>query len=129
MIVVDSSVWIEGLRSRDGKAVSKLTDLVQTNSILVGDLVLLEVLQGADSDRHAMVLERYLRQFPIVPMLGEEVAVKAAANFRALRRRGITIRKTNDMIIGTFCLAHGHVLLQQDRDFLPMAEHLGLTLL
>ena len=55
--------------------------------------------------------------------------MKAAANFRSLRRRGITIRKTNDMIIGTFCLEHGHVLLQQDRDFLPMAEHLGLTLL
>ncbi len=129
MIVVDSSVWIHSLRNRESSAVSTLKELVHTGSILVGDLILLEVLQGADNDRHALFLERYLRQFDVVEMLGLGLAVKAAAHFRALRQRGVTIRKTNDMIIGAFCIEHDHVLLQQDRDFLPMAEHLGLKLI
>jgi predicted nucleic acid-binding protein len=128
VIVVDSSVWIDSLRNRESRAVFTLKQLTQTGSVLVGDLILLEVLQGADNDRHALFLERYLRQFAMAEMLGADLAVKAAAHFRALRRRGITIRKTNDMIIGTFCIENGHVLLQQDRDFLPMAEHLGLKL-
>ncbi|CCV12418.1 PIN domain nuclease [Mesorhizobium sp. STM 4661] len=128
MIVVDSSVWIAHLRNTNSVSVGKLRHLDDTQEILVGDLILLEVLQGARNETHAQLIERNLRQFAIVPMLDPATAVKTARNYRVLRQRGITIRKTIDMIIGTFCIQGGHALLHDDRDFDPMVHHLGLQL-
>lgn len=127
MIVVDSSIWIGQLRrSRSDKIETLASIRDPATSILVGDLVLLEVLQGARNDRHAAQIERELRVFRIERMLDEGIAVKAAANYRALRDRGITVRKTIDLIIATFCVERGHSLLHEDRDFDPVAAHLGL---
>jgi predicted nucleic acid-binding protein len=67
-----------------------------------------------------------MREFEVVPLVDAELAVKAAANYRFLRRRGITIRKTIDLLIGTFCIERGHTLLDSDRDFAPMESFLGL---
>ena len=128
MIVVDSSVWISALRGVPNEATRKLISGIDTDQILVGDLILLELLRGARTESEASRLERYLRPFTLVEMLNVPTAVKAAANYRLLRRRGITIRSSIDVIIGTFCIESGHSLLQNDRDFLPMAEHLGLEL-
>jgi predicted nucleic acid-binding protein len=89
-------------------------------------LILLDVLQGALNEPHAQLIERNLRQFTIVPMLDPATAVEAARNYRMLRQRGITIRRTVDMIIGTFCILGGHALLHDDRDFDPMVRYLGL---
>ncbi len=94
--------------------------------LLVGDLILLEVLQGAKDLADARRIEDRLREFELVPMLGVALAIKAAANDRRLRDRGITIRKTPDLIIGTYCIEHGHTLLHDDRDFESMRVHLGL---
>lgn len=126
MIVVDSSVWIAHLRNTDSVSVGKLRHLDDTQEILVGDLILLDVLQGALNELHAQLIERNLRQFAIVPMLDPATAVEAARNYRMLRQRGITIRRTVDMIIGTFCILGGHALLHDDRDFDPMVRYLGL---
>ncbi len=129
MIVVDSSVWIAQLRGQATAPVLRLSALVaDDDQLLIGDLILLEVLQGARDDAHAARIERALRAFAIAPMLDPTIAVQAARNYRLLRARGITIRKTIDMIIGTFCLLGGHALLHDDRDFDPMAEHLGLRI-
>jgi predicted nucleic acid-binding protein len=94
--------------------------------ILVGDLILLEVLRGARNEEHAVRIERNLCLYPLVPMIGEATAVEAARNYRLLRARGVTVRKTIDMIIGTFCIQGDHALLHDDRDFDPMQAHLGL---
>jgi hypothetical protein len=126
MIVVDSSVWIDHLRDVKNTAVRTLRTIDEPQDIIVGDLVLLEVLQGARNEHHAAIIEQNLRQFRIESMLGMELAVQAARNFRLIRERGVTIRKTVDLIIGTFCIMHGHVLLHTDRDFQPMVDHLGL---
>lgn len=128
MIVVDSSVWISQLRGLETPAVGRLKSIAieEPSDILVGDLILLEILQGARNEQHAARIERNLRQFTIRPMLNDALAVKAARNYRILRERGITVRKTIDVIIGTFCIEEGHTLLHDDRDFQPMAEHLGL---
>lgn len=126
MIVVDSSVWIGKFRD-DPVSKSKLS-LLKTSNLLVGDVVLLEILRGARSDQHARTLQRLLAPFQHVRMLDEETAVEAAANYRLLRAKGITVRSTPDLIIATFCIRNGHRLIQQDRDFQPMAEHLGLRL-
>lgn len=127
MIVADSSVWIGQLRGLDNRAVRKLTEVQRAHrAILIGDLILLEVLQGARDDAHALRLERDLRKFKIEPMLGDDIAVKAATNYRILRGRGITVRKTIDLIIATFCVEHGHSLLHDNRDFDEMAAYIGL---
>ena len=128
MIVVDSSVWIGNLRGTGSDSVRKLRAYAETedDQILVGDLVLLEVLQGARDEAYAARIERNLRRYSVVSMLSDRLAVRAAYNYRSLRGRGITVRKTVDMIIGTFCIEEGHRLLHDDRDFNPMAQHLGL---
>jgi predicted nucleic acid-binding protein len=130
VIVVDSSVWIANLRGLQTPAVLKLRALATEidAQLLVGDLILLEVLQGARDDAQAARLERDLRRYPLVPMLNELIAVQAAQCYRRLRARGITVRKTIDMIIGTFCLVNGHALLHDDRDFDAMSEVLGLQI-
>jgi predicted nucleic acid-binding protein len=129
MTVVDSSVWIDFLNGIVTAEVAQLRGLMGREPLLVGDVMLLEILQGVASEPEARRVELALRHFDLAPMLDPDLAVQAAANYRLLRRRGITVGKTIDLIIGTFCIAYGHALLTSDRDFLPMAQHLGLKLL
>ena len=126
MIVVDTSVWIDFLNGRNAPSVRRLRELLGSEEIAVGDLMLCEILQGLDSERSAVEVEALLRRFEIVPMVGEAIATAAARNFRHLRRRGITVRKTIDLLIGTWCIENRRPLLHNDRDFRPMARHLGL---
>lgn len=128
MIVVDSSVWIAVLRGIATPQSTRLKTVPRASDILLGDIVLLELLQGARNDEHAAGIQKRLATFEVVPMLSPPIAEKAAGNFRRLRSKGITIRKTVDLIIGTYCIEHGHSLLHADRDFDPMAEHLGLRI-
>lgn len=126
MILVDSSVWIAHLRGHRTPATGKLRAAAGREPLLVGDLILLEVLQGARDEPHAVRIERGLRQYVVVPLLDADLAARAARNYRTLRALGVTIRKTADIIIGTFCIEHRHLLLHDDRGFAPMEEHLGL---
>ena len=126
MIVVDSSVWIDFLNGRSTPQVGRLRGQLGIEEIVVGDLMLCEVLQGVDSEQAAEEVEALLRRFEIVAMAGEAIAVAAARNYRSLRRRGITIRKTIDLLIGAWCIEHRVPLLHNDSDFRPMARHLGL---
>lgn len=128
MILVDSSVWIAHLRGYRTPAVARLEAAARREPLLIGDIILLEVLQGARDEADAARIERGLRRFALVPLLDADLAPRAARNYRKLRERGITIRKTADIIIGTFCIEHGHSLLHDDRDFAPMEEHLGLMI-
>lgn len=127
MIIVDTSVWIDFLNGRNVPHVRHLRAILDSEEIVVGDLMLCEVLQGLDSERTAQQVETLLRHFDIVSMAGEAIAVAAARNFRFLRRRGITVRKTIDLLIGTWCIERRTALLHNDSDFHPMAQHLGLV--
>ena len=126
MILVDSSVWIDLLNNVVTEPVRRLRELIPTTPLLIGDLILCEVLQGFRTDAQARLVERSLMRFEAVSLMDPELAVKAAANYRFLRRRGITIRKTIDLLIGTFCIERSHTLLHSDRDFAPMESLLGL---
>lgn len=128
MILVDSSVWIAQLRGHRTPAVARLEAAASREPLLIGDLILLEVLQGARDEGHAARIERRLRRYALVPLLDTDLAVRAARNYRKLRDLGITVRKTADIIIGTFCIEHRHALLHDDRDFAPMEQHLGLMI-
>lgn len=125
MIVVDTSVWIAHFRNEASAPVAALRAL-DPNDIIVGDLVLLECLQGARDDNHAARIETALRTFTIQAMLDDVIATQAARHYRTLRALGLTPRKTIDLIVAAFCLQHGYSLLHDDRDFDPMAQHLGL---
>lgn len=126
MIVVDSTVWIDFLNGRKAPHVRRLDAALGATEIIVGDLILCEVLQGLDGEQEAREVEALLRRFETVSMVGHAVAVAAARNFRTLRRRGITIRKTIDLLIGTWCIENRRPLLHNDKDFHPMGIHLGL---
>jgi predicted nucleic acid-binding protein len=127
MILIDSTVWIAQLRGEQTTATAKLEAVAAREPLLLGDLILLEILQGARDGAHARLIERGLRQYTMVQLLNRDMALRAARNYRRLRELGITIRKTADIIIGTYCIEHRHSLLHDDRDFGPMQEHLGLS--
>jgi predicted nucleic acid-binding protein len=127
VILVDSSVWIAHLHGSSTVATAKLEAVAGREPILVGDLILLEVLQGARDEAHAAHIERGLRRFDVVPLLDADLAPRAARNYRKLRDLGVTIRKTADIVIGTFCIERRCSLLHDDRDFAAMEQHLGLV--
>ena len=94
--------------------------------VIVVDLILTEVLQGFRNDRDSRRAPIALRMLIFEPMVGRDIALASARKFRVLRARGITVRKTIDLFIATFCMENGHHLLHSDRDFDPIREHLGL---
>ena len=127
MIVVDSSVWIDYFNGRDTPQASKLDELLGVELIGIGDIILAEVLQGFRIDADYDTAKQLLTSLTMFNMLDIEVAVKSADNFRILRKQGITIRKTIDVIIATFCIENDHALLFSDKDFMPFVEYLGLN--
>ena len=129
MTVVDTSVWIDYFNGVPTRETALLDGLLGVEPIVIGDLVLAEVLQGFGAERDLRVAQAALDRLLFQPMVGRDVALAAARNYRALRARGVTVRKTIDMLIATFCMENGHRLLHADRDFVPIAEHLGLETL
>ena len=126
MILVDSSVWIDYFKGTSTAQTEKLDRLLGHEPLAIGDLILTEVLQGFDSERDFNDARRMLTSLMVVELGGREIAIQAAKNFRALRRFGVTVRKTIDSVIATRCIEDGYDLLHNDRDFDPFAEHLGL---
>ncbi len=126
MIIVDSSVWIDYFNGNITPKTDWLDAALGNQSILIGDLILTEVLQGFQSDKDFKKAKSLLLSFPVVEMLGQEVAIKSASNYRYLRKKGVTVRKTIDVIIGTFCIHNAFSLLHDDRDFTPFEKHLHL---
>jgi len=127
VILVDSSVWIDYFRGTATPQADRLDSLLGAELIAIGDLILTEVLQGFDSERDFSLAARLLTSLFIVDLAGRDIALQAAKNFRALRARGVTVRKTIDAIIATRCIESRLPLLYSDRDFDPFVEHLGLV--
>jgi len=126
VILVDSSVWIDYLRGVESRQTDRLHGLLGVEPLAVGDLILTEVLQGTTSERDFKEVMRLLSSLDMLQLGGAEVAIQAARNFRALRDKGVTVRKTIDCIIATRCIMDGVTLLHSDRDFDPFVSHLGL---
>lgn len=126
MTLADSGVWIDYFRGAKTEQTEKLNAMLGVEPIVVGDLILMEVLQGFTSDRDFKIAERLLTSFRQVDMGGREIAIQAAKNYRFLRSKGISIRKSIDVFIATWCLESGCALLHCDRDFEPFTEYLGL---
>ncbi len=126
MILVDSGVWIDYFRGTSTRESDKLDSLLGTEPVSIGDLMLTEVLQGFNSEREFNQARALLTSLEVVPLVGQDMAIKAARNCRTLRAAGITVRKTIDTIIATRCIESRYALLFSDRDFDPFVRHLGL---
>ncbi len=124
--MVDSSVWIAWFGKTPTRHIEALDRLLEMEQVGVGDLVLMEVLQGCASEADAARTQRTLAGRTIVRVADETIAVEAARNHRLLRSRGVTVRSTIDTLIATRCIADGLRLLHADRDYLPFERHLGL---
>jgi predicted nucleic acid-binding protein len=127
LILVDSSVWIDYFQGTITPQTEKLDALLGQQPLAIGDLILTEVLQGFDDDRDFNEARKMLTSLTVVELGGEEIAIQAAKNFRALRKLGVTVPKTIDTVIATRCIESGYDLLHNDRDFDPFARHLGLA--
>ena len=126
MILADSSVWIDYFNGFICAETDQLDHLLASEPVLTGDIILAEVLQGFDSESEFRRARTLLTRLPYEPMLGRQVALRSAANYRRLRRGGVTVRKTMDVMIATFCIVNNHALLHRDHDFDPMERWLGL---
>jgi predicted nucleic acid-binding protein len=126
VILVDSSVWIDYFRDADTPQVAMLDGLFGRSQLAVGDLIVTEVLQGVRDDREFNLVRKTLDAFTQADLVGHDIAVKAARNFRKLRAMGVTVCKTIDSLIATRCIENGWTLLHADRDFDAFAMHLGL---
>jgi predicted nucleic acid-binding protein len=127
VILVDSSVWIDYFRGNKTPQSEKLDNLLGSEPVAIGDLILTEVLQGFGSDRDFNQAKKLLTSLVVVDLGGEDIAIQAAKNYRALRALGVTVRKTIDTIIASRCIHDGYTLLHCDRDFEPFVMHLGLS--
>lgn len=126
MILVDSSVWIDYFRGAMTPQTDKLDSLLGVEPLATGDLILTEVLQGFITDQDFQQAKKLMTSLVTVELAGQDIAIKAAVNFRTLRARGITVRKTIDTVIATHCIESNLILLFSDRDFDPFVQHLGL---
>lgn len=126
LILVDSSVWIDYFNGIDSPETKMLDKTLGVEPIAIGDLILAEVLQGFRNDEDYKLAKNVFNDIAVFELLGKKMALKSADNFRSLRKRGITIRKTADVIIATFCIENKLPLLFSDKDFKPLVKHLGL---
>ena len=127
MIMVDSSVWIDYFTGVASKPTDPLDKTLGQEHVAVGDLILTEVLQGFRRDQDYETAKALFDELTVFEMLGKIMALKSADNFRALRKRGITVRKTADVIIASFCIERKFPLLFSDKDFTPFVKYLGLV--
>ena len=126
MILVDSSVWIDFFNGTPCTETDKLNEILGLEEIVIGDLILAEVLQGFRSDTDYKAAKNVLTSLTVHDLLGKDMAIKSANNFRKLRKKGITIRKTADVIIATYCIENKIPLLFSDKDFVPFVDNLRL---
>lgn len=129
MLVVDTSVWVDYFNGVESPQTDFLHAILDTTPILIGDLILAEVLQGFRHDEDFETVRHILGKFMQESMVNPALAVQSARNYRFLRQKGITIRKTIDSLIATFCIENGHQLLHNDGDFDGYEAHLGLRVI
>jgi predicted nucleic acid-binding protein len=126
MLVVDSTVWIDYFNGIESPQTGYLNSILETTPILVGDLMLAEVLQGFRQEADFEKARRALGKFLQASLVGPDLAIQSARNYRTLRQKGVTVRKTIDNLIATYCIENDHELLHNDSDFDGYEEYLGL---
>lgn len=126
MILVDTSVWIDYFNGEITSQTDALDASIVTGTVAIADIIFLEILQGFRNDKDYVVAKKRLSLLDQYAIFNPSLVEPCAENYRALRKKGFTIRKTNDVIIASFCIKNKIPLLYSDRDFDPFVQHLGL---
>ena len=129
MILVDTSVWVDYFNGISNQKTNKLDLILGVDLVISGDIILTEILQGFRNDKDYNIAKKQLGYIYYYQFLNKDISIKAADNFRFLRKKGITIRKTTDILIGTFCIENNIPLLHNDKDFDPMEKYLSLKVI
>jgi len=127
VIIADTSAWIDYFNGTDSAEANILDSALEDGAVAIGDIIFLEILQGFRSDKDYKIARTKLSVLEQYEMFGREMVIDCADNYRILRQKGVTIRKTNDIIIATFCIENKVPLLFSDKDFLPFVKHLKLN--
>ena len=126
MILVDTSIWIDYFNGQVAPETTILDEILGIEEILMGEIILAVFLQGFHRDQDFEAALNALSKFKQASMLNPELAIRSAMNCHQLRNAGITIRKTMDCSIATFCIENRVELLHSDRDFDPFEQQLGM---
>ena len=129
MVMIDTSVWIDYFSGKDSSKTNQLNYLLKNELICIGDIILLEVLQGIRFDKEFERVSKLFQNLITFNVLNTEIAYKAAQNYRFLRAKGITIRKSVDCIIATYCIENDIILLHNDKDFIPFSDNFNLKVI
>ena len=129
MVLADTSIWIDYFRGVYSPQTDQLNELLNEERVATGDLIIIELMQGFKTKSQIAAARQIISRLEYFDLVGKDIAFKAADNYRLLKNKGITIRKTIDIIIGTFCIENQFKLLHNDRDFEPMVDYIGLVLL
>ncbi len=126
MIIADSSVWINYFNGVSTFETDFFESLLGQREIGIGDVIVAEVLQGFRSQKNFKIAQKLLLKFPVFKMIELHNAIKSSANYRFLRSNGITIIKTIDCLIATYCIETKMELLHSNKDFIPFEKYLHL---
>jgi hypothetical protein len=129
MVIVDTTVWIDYFHDIRNPETDWLDVELDRQRLGLTDIILCEVLQGVRDDAAAATVERQLFGLEVFETGGVDLARASAKNYRMLRSRGHTVRKTIDCLIATFCLRERHSLLHRDRDFDAFERLLNLSVI
>ena len=129
MILVDTSVWIDYFNGIINRKTNNLDTILGNDIVITCDIILTEILQGFRNDKDYRIAKKYMDLIYYYQFINKDISIKAADNFRFLKKKGITIRKTTDILIGTFCIEYNIPLLHNDKDFEPMEKYLDLKVI
>jgi len=129
LILVDSSVWIDYFNNVINWQTDKLDSSIGIEQVIITDHILLEVLRGFRNEKDYNAAKYYLDKFPCYDTMDKELAIKCVENYRYLRKTGVTVKSTVDLIIATYCIENNILLLHNDHDYDPIEEHLKLKVL
>ena len=126
MIVADTSAWIDYFNGVEADHVEILDNELLYNRVIICDLIIAELLQGFRTEKQLRIAKEIVERLEYVDFVGKEIAYKTAETYIILWKKWVTLRKTIDMIIGTFCIMHDIELIHNDKDYDPLEKYLGL---
>jgi hypothetical protein len=126
LILVDTSAWVEFLRDTTSPVCTRVDELLD-GQIATCDPIRMEVLAGARDESHLNELRRLLARASIIELVSGDYE-DAATLYRTCRRRGETVRKLIDCLIGAVAIRADVPVLEADSDFAVLARHTSLRL-
>lgn len=123
-LLFDTSVWIDTLRRKETPQTNLLAHYINNGfEVPLIPIVVQECLQGIKDDAQHRKVKETFRRFTRLEIAPMAAAMGASALFRSLRKKGITIRKSNDCVIAFYALSFDLEVVHNDSDFELISTH------